>query len=48
MDEPWQQLALQELQQKRAELQAELNVLESRKTQLEAEINNHFVGMPMA
>jgi len=44
VDEPWQQLALQELQQKRAELQAEINVLESRKTQLEAEINNHFVG----
>lgn len=44
MDEPWQQLALQELQQKRMELEAEITVLESRKNQLQIEINSHFVG----
>ncbi|MDA1170013.1 MAG: DUF3086 domain-containing protein [Cyanobacteria bacterium] len=44
VDESWQQLALQELQQKRIELQAEITALESRKTQLQLEINSHFVG----
>ncbi|MFZ4804905.1 MAG: DUF3086 domain-containing protein [Synechococcus lacustris] len=44
MDEPWQQLALQELQLKRQELESEISSLESRRLQLQKEIDSHFVG----
>jgi len=44
VDEPWQQLALQELQQKRQDLEAEITSLEARRLQLQKEIDSHFVG----
>jgi hypothetical protein len=41
---PWQQLALQELQQKREGLELEIKGLEERRQQLQQEIESHFVG----
>ena len=40
----WQQLALQELQQQRQNLEQEIKELEQRREQLQQEINSHFTG----
>ena len=40
----WQQLALQELQQKRQSLEGEIKELEQRRDSLQSEISSHFTG----